>query len=278
MMIYPVPEIFKAPDFSFYPSDNWPDFEYWFMQTITEDELRSIGRVYLPILFTAYFKRNGYGSSEGVATLQRFIDTIPTGMKYFTIVQYDDGTLVDWKDKDVKVFAMSGKPKGCIPIPLVCQPHSFSFPKIEKDILVSFVGRVTDSSREIILNWGRNMDRDDIYVSSLPHTMKEYCNILARSKFVFCPRGYGASSFRIAETYQYFGRPIIFKQAMDTIFSCPYSLQFDYIKFHDLDQILYRYLTPDQYESTDDIKIKAKELYSFEGVKNIILTGLWDLL
>lgn len=277
MKIYPVPVEFRTPDTLFYPSDNSPDFECWFSQNLSGLDYFT-ERIYLPIFFTAYFKRYGYGKDErAIARLQDFVDTLPCDDRYFCVVQYDDGTLIDWKGKDVKIFAMSGKPDGSIPIPLVCQPHRFSFPK-NKDISLSFIGRTTDPSRETIVKWGKG--RDGCYITDAHHPMELYCSILARSEFVLCPRGYGNSSFRIAEAYQYGAMPIIFHRVDDQIFNCPISVIFTYMQAvvdADLDSLAGAKGWHWQ-QGIDYSLSEGKRLYSFEGVKQVIFSNLWDTM
>lgn len=278
MTRYPVPEIFQQPDKFLYPSDNFPDFEYWFMHGVTDDEIRLGDRVYLPILFTSYFKNNLYGKNQSaIDHLQRFVDTLPTDLKYFCVVQFDDGVLIDFKGKDVMVFAMSGKPDNCVPIPLVCQQHKFKF-HVEKDIILSFVGRVTDPARQVILDWSK-MQSNRVYVTSSPHSLEEYCRVLARSKYVLCPRGYGASSFRIAEAYQYGAYPVIMHRIEDRVFPCPVSNLYSYesLEPRDLTYLMDgigRWMPNEKFEGSIE---KGRMLYTFEGVKQLIKQGLCQI-
>lgn len=276
-MIYPVPEVFQAPDTHYYPSDNFPDFEYWLMLNIKEEELMYGDRVYLPILFTAYFKRNQYGKNQpSIDLLQRFVDTLPPDKKYFTVVQYDDGVLVDWKGKDVVVFGMSGKPENCIPIPLICQPHKYQEKEPKKDILISFVGRVTHPSRQSLMDWGVN--KSDCYISTRAHTLDQYCDILWRSQYVFCLRGYGAGSFRVCEALQYGAMPIIMKSVFDRVYMCPFSIICSYHSFSsgELDYV-YRWVKRKP-PPRAGIFNAYQQYYTFEGVKKTIFNSLWNLL
>lgn len=276
MKRYLCPSEFQVPDRFHYPQDNAPDFEYWFMTSMMEDEAQPSERVYLPILWTSYFKRHGYGLNKSdIAPLQEFVDTLPQDCKYFTVVQYDNGTLVDWKGKDVMVFAMSGKPENCIPIPLVCQPHNYQPKEYKKDILISFVGRITHPIRQTIIDWGQN--KSDCYFSSKVHSLTDYCDILARSRFVICARGYGASSFRACEAMQYGAMPIIIRHYEDNIYMCPFSCIFDYVDFkkEDLDSI-YNWLRQGSIPFAGQWDAYQR-YYTFEGVKKTILQGLWDL-
>lgn len=275
MTRYPVPEIFQMPDMFPYPSDNLPCFEYWLMKNLTDDEIMLGDRIYLPILFTPYFKANLYGKNQAaIDHLQRFVDTLPTDLKYFCVVQFDDGVLIDFKGKDVMVFAMSGKPDNCVPIPLVCQQHKFKF-EVERDILISFVGRVTDSTRQNILDWGRTQS-SKFYITSSNHSLEEYCKVLARSKYVLCPRGYGSSSFRIAEAYQYGASPLILHRGSDRVFPCPVSNMYSYYRdiYFSMEEIVrfVKRVFPDKSAIEE-----GKMLYTFEGVKQLIKQGLCQI-
>jgi hypothetical protein len=99
---------------------------------------------------------------------------------------------------------MSGQPMD-YPLPLICQPHSFQFTE-QRDLLMSFVGANNHPIRDhLIRNYGQ---LSGSYVTSQRHSLREYCKILARSKFALCPRGYGPTSFRIMEALQYGAIPV----------------------------------------------------------------------
>lgn len=189
-----------------YPEDNEYEFERWFFENTQAHELIGKPRAYLPVFWTAYWCNNGYGKKTGAAKrLQHFIDSLPRNKQYWTICQYDDGPMVDFKDLDIKIFGMSG---GRIdyPIPLLCQPHKYEFPGIKKDIFCSFIGSDTHPIRRELVKEFEG--KPDCFVTLKKHKMEDYCRILARSVFALCPRGYGKSSFRIAESLQYGCTPI----------------------------------------------------------------------
>lgn len=96
-MIYRVPSQFQPKHPLKYPPDNHTEFERWFHLNFRPT--KNIGRTYLPIYWTAYYCKNGYGTRPNeLAQLQRFIDTLPED-KYFTICQYDDGILMIFQRK-----------------------------------------------------------------------------------------------------------------------------------------------------------------------------------
>lgn len=275
MRIYNVPATFQLPDLAPYPTDNTPDFEHWFWKNYNPVRFPT-DRVYLPIMFTAYFKSHQYGKNKGaIDRLQDFVDSLPEGDKYFCIVQYDDGTLIDWKGKDVRVFAMSGKPEGSIPIPLVCQRHSYQFDNTSRDIPVSFVGRITNPIRKTIVDYGKRRSSSVACLTDRPHSLQAYCDILSRSKVVLCPRGYGASSFRIAEALQYGAMPMIISNEEDKIFPCPVSCIYTYGIFDDSSMEDIMFLASGLSQPTTG---SYERIYSFEAVKRIIYNSLWDTL
>lgn len=248
-----------------YPSDNLHEFERWFFDNTQPDEVT--GRTYLPIFWTAYWVNNGYATKErGRNHLQRFIDSLPRDKKYFTICQYDDGPIVDFKDLDITVFGMSG---GRIdyPIPLLCQPHGYKF-DCKRDIFASFVGGDTHPIRKELV---KQFDgKKDCFVSLKKLPLKEYCNIMARSVFALCPRGYGKSSFRIVEAIQYGAIPVYVSDE----FVLPYNNEFPgliaKIDSSVCDLVYDHGCSTHAARLKQDIE-KVKQQYTYEGCKKSIL-------
>jgi FkbM family methyltransferase len=184
-----------------YPSDNKLIFEEWFYQ----QPLLNVERSYLPVFWTSYYCKNGYHHNKrAIAKLQQFLDRLDKTKRYYTIVQYDDGILNNLDGLDIKVLAMSGS-RIDYPLPLICQPHQFLM-NLDKDIKVSYIGANNHPIREKIIRLYK--DKPDHYISDKPHSLLEFCRVLARSRYVLCPRGYGKTSFRIMEALQYGAVPI----------------------------------------------------------------------
>lgn len=199
-----VPSYFRPKAMFQYPPDNEIDFERWYFDNFRKENIRS--RIYLPIMWTAYLVKNNYGKSiRALKKLQEFINTLDTTKKYYTIVQYDDGPVVDLSGIDIKVYSMSGKPMD-YPLPLISMPHHYEF-DIDRDIFASFVGRKTHPIRSKMME-ALNGKRE-YYISSNQHSLHDYCKILSRSVFGLCPRGYGINSFRVQECLQYGAIPVI---------------------------------------------------------------------
>lgn len=256
---------FRVKQAHSYPEDNAHEFERWFYDNTQPDEIT--GRTYLPIFWTAYWTNNGYGAKEKSRNnLQRFIDSLPRDKKYFTICQYDDGPMVDFKDIDIVVFGMSG---GRIdyPIPLLCQPHGYKF-DCKRDIFASFVGGDTHPIRKELVK--QFTGKKDCHVSFKKLPLKEYCNLMARSVFALCPRGYGKSSFRIAEAIQYGAIPVYVSDE----FVLPYNDDFPGLiakADSNVCDLVYDYGCSTH---TAELRLRieaAKKDYTYEGCKEKIL-------
>jgi len=206
-MIQTVPEMFQPHIRVEYPPDNKQIFEEWFFHNVKEVPG---DRVYLPVFWCSFLVNNDYGNGRKMHDLQAYIDGLDRSKKYFTITQYDDGPLVDFKDLDIKVFGSGGGRIDC-PIPLVCMPHPYPFKKInhlERKYLACFIGSITHPMRQHMIDAIPLGQRHRYYISTKPHTIEQFCEVMNDSVFALCPRGYGKTSFRICEALQYLTIPI----------------------------------------------------------------------
>jgi len=268
-----VPGKFQVRDTHFYPPDNNNPFEEWFYKNVKPEEITG-DRLYLPIFFTGYFKKYDFGKDKaGLDQLQVFVDSLDRSKKYFTICQFDDGTMVDWKDLDIRVFSMCGEPVH-YPLPLLCMPHNQST-ATTKDIFCSFVGKVTHPIRRQMIN--ALQGKEGYYISTRLHPLRGYCDILARSVFALCPRGYGISSFRILESMQQGAIPIYCSDTYIIPHDVPfeqYGVLIDEADIPLIDEIL-RSFTPDQIAHKQmRLKEVYNEYYTFEANKHLILKNI----
>jgi len=198
-----VPEEFRPHIKINYPEDNLEIFEEYYQRTFMP--IQGQRRIYLPVLWTSYYVNNEYGKNkEALKRLQKFLDKLDKNVPYYTIVQYDDGILNDISHLDLYVFAMSG-PKVDYPLPLICQPHNVFSDNTERDIIANFVGSRSHPVRDRLLTLENT---PGFYINTQRHSLPDYCRVLARSIFTLCPRGYGQTSFRIAEGLQYGSIPV----------------------------------------------------------------------
>lgn len=266
----PIPANLRPAQLSHYPPDNTHPFERWYMDGYTDADERE--RLYLPIQWTALYCNNNYGACNKTKLhIQSFLDTLDRHKKYYTIVQYDDGILNNISHLDIRVIAMSG-PRIDYPIPLLSMPHQFEFDS-KKDIFASFVGRITHPIRYTMVS--QLKDKAGYYISTKAHSLHDYCEILARSKYALCPRGYGQSSFRIQESIQYGAVPVYISDE----FVMPYDLHtFPFgipIKYNtDTDIGFYLKSCDDGYPVMKTIVDRNKSMFTYPGCKTEILNYL----
>lgn len=187
------PEKFITKTNHTYPPGNDVIFEEYFYENFIKSNINT-DRIYLPILWTNLYISRNYATQD-MSDLQQFLDELPRDKKYFTIIQWDDGIKNDLKDLDIEIFGSGGV--GSYPIPLINKPHT----KIErnKDIFASFVGVI--NGRHIIREKLKEvlMNKNGYYISE-SSGFWSFKEVMEKSIFSLCPRGYGKTSFRINES------------------------------------------------------------------------------
>lgn len=199
-----------------YPPYNQMIFEEYFYNYYVSNNIKT-DREYLPIIWTNYYLSKNYGQSS-MEDLQTFLYSLDKSKKYFTIVQWDDGILNDINHLDILVFGQGGGGKasdapnfigniGNVEIPLNNLPSDNINKNRERDILCSFMGVIEGRHpiREKMKNILSNFEDIKIYNSVEYNKFK---NLMETSIFSLCPRGYGATSFRINESLMYGTIPI----------------------------------------------------------------------
>ena len=178
--------------------------------------------VYLPIQWTAYHGSHHYG--QYTADLQIYyreiISQIPNA-KFFTIVQWDGGALVElpnctvfscspaqgdnWAPiPDVDGWKQTGDKGEYVPIPVLCDPHpvtKITDPKYK----ASFVGRRTDGIRDKMFQELEDVEGFCLKrhnSAGLENSTHAFRSLMDDSIFALCPRGYGPTSFRFYEAIQ----------------------------------------------------------------------------
>jgi len=193
-----IDERFRPKSLLTYPPNNEKLFEEFFYDEFIKTTFLT-ERIYLPIFWTNYYISKNYGK-DNLDDLQLVINNLDKTKKYFTIVQYDDNILNNLNDLDILIFAQGGYGKyknKTYPIPLNCQINNYDYDVKEKDIFCSFVGRKTHKIRNIIFDKFKN--NEEYFISeSIDYEL--FKNIMNRSAFSMCPRGYGLTSFRISES------------------------------------------------------------------------------
>ena len=121
-----------------YPSRNIKqNFEAYFYEYFKKSKFDS-GHTYIPIQWTNYLVQNNYGKNiDGLKTFLR--ENLNSSKKYFTIVQYAGGPLVELEN--TLIFSMGGtfntkipKSSEVIPLPLIYNSESNVIKDLEKNI------------------------------------------------------------------------------------------------------------------------------------------------
>lgn len=255
-----------------YPDDNFLVFEKWYAENFKEKTERQ----YLGIQWTAFHVSHNFGNDlNAIQSLQNYIDSLDRTKKYYTICQFDLGCMVDFKDLDIKVYAMAGG-RADYRIPLICQKHKFEFNQ-HKTLLANFVGRPTHPIREKVIK--SLSSKQGCYISEAKHDLSAYCSLMASSVFGICPRGFSATSFRIMEALQYGAIPVYISDE----FFIPHNVPFNYYgvlvkesEIDNLDEILRSIPESEIKEKQSRLKEVFDSLYTFEGTRKLILEDLKD--
>lgn len=253
-----------------YPPENEVLFERWFTHHYLGDVSE---REYLPIHFTAYQVNNCYGEDAvAMKRLQDYVDTLPRNKKYFVLCQYDNGVGIDWKGKDVLEFNMSLNGENMYPLPLLCQPHSFSFTGLPKLYIANFIGNRTHPIRNQL---EQLQNKEGYYLSFNNHNIQDYCKVMYQSIFTLCPRGFGKNSFRIVEAMQYGSIPVY----ISDVFIHPHNIDFNSYGFTIAEGVdVFEYMsgiTPLQiYEKQEKLKLYYDKLYTYQANFDLIIEHL----
>lgn len=211
-MIQETPKNFIVHTNHTYPPFNNIIFEDYFYNYMITNNIET-ERIYLPILWTNFYLSRGNGDGD-MSDLQKFISSLDRSKKYYTVLQYDDGILQNLSDLDILVFCSGGGGMKNVPeknlgisIPLMCRPNPNINKNKKRDILAGFVGALN----------GRHVVRDKMaselqnkkgVVVLQQYGYEMFSDVMERSIFSLCPRGYGATSFRICESLQYGSIPV----------------------------------------------------------------------
>ena len=173
-----------------------------------KEELES-DYIYIPIQWTSWHINPGGEYGQNTQPLINFCNQLTEkhpDEKFFTVVQYDGGTLVPIDN--CRIFASSGyfsSPLGknsvYEPIPLICDPHGGDSKEV-REYKVGYVGRDTHPIR-VKMNKVLSHLPQYKFVVNLDYNRTEvFRDILYNSVFALSPRGFGPASFRMYEAIQ----------------------------------------------------------------------------
>jgi len=176
-------------------------------------------RKLIPIHWTAVYNyrvKEGLGSNTPNGHLRQklrdYLDSLPKDEKYFIVCTHDDAPS-ETLPPDTQVFAAGGNSNRIdVHIPLTCGPHNDIIDPI-RIIPMSFVGSITHSIRQNLLMSVNGKPGVFLQVSEWQENISEektqnFKHITQNSMFSLCPRGYGATSYRLYEAMQLGAVPV----------------------------------------------------------------------
>ena len=210
----------KRVDAKYPPYHDGPHLEEYFVaKYFNEFEKTDNKRLFLPIHWTAVFNHRvseGLGpSTENYALRQKLfkiISTLPQDLEYFTVSTHDDAPQGNFPVNTKHFYAGGNSTIGTDAIPLVCSQLKFENDP-QKLIFCSFVGSATNPVRNNLLRYFH--ERDGYLINAFhwrpdvtEDQQKLFLDCTSRSRFALCPRGYGATSYRLYEAMQLGAIPI----------------------------------------------------------------------
>jgi len=283
--------LFNCPNKDTYPPfKNGLYLEEYFFQKI-QNEAPKLKRKYIPVKWTNFQIEGWFHSKK--EDMQKLLDewvrNNPSENGYFTVVQYDDGPLLNLPNNTIIYGACSGN----LPIPLIYQDINNTLMNIpkksfsEKQILCSFVGNITSNNvlpnvREVMTNaLGKNTNflfyKSGGWTPSVNIDLqKKFVNITINSKFALAPRGYGRGSFRFFECFQLGTIPIYLWNDIEWL---PFKNEIDYNKLcisihisqiNELEKKLLS-ISEDEYNKMFEYYREVKHLFELDGMTNQII-------
>jgi len=174
----------------------------------TKQELES-EYIYIPIQWTSWHINPGGEYGQNTRPLIDFCNQLTEkhpDEKFFTVVQYDGGTLVPIDN--CRIFASSGdfsSPLGknsvYEPIPLLCDPHDGA-PNEVREYKVGYAGRDTHPLRVKMNQILSHLPQYKFAINLDNNRTESFRYILYNSVFALSPRGFGPASFRMYEAIQ----------------------------------------------------------------------------
>jgi hypothetical protein len=266
--------------------------EYFYEYIVAHKDKIESHRVYIPVFWTNLQIHPAFDTQKHnyQALLSIALSKMPTGTKYFTIVQHDDG--IKFKlEGDVLVF---GACTGNIPLPLIYEDTNETLvgrraesntEMNEKKYLASFIGSQTHTLRRKMKE--SLVNKTDIILgvqekwsAAVPQTQAEkFIEVTLNSKFCLAPRGYGRSSFRFFEAILLNTIPVYFWDDKEWL---PYKELLDYSKFavsiHENDiPKTYEILQSISDENYTNMLIelnRVKRYFTLEGMSEYILAKI----
>ena len=195
-------------------------------------------RKLIPVHWTAvynYRAKEGFGVNSPNTKLRndlkRYLKDLDPKEKYFVVCSHDDAPAEELPP-DTIVFGAGGNSNRIdVPIPLTCGAHN-DIADFVRTIPLSFVGSLTHPLRNVMCQ--SLQGKQGVFISATEwspevETQKIdlFKQVTQRSIFSLCPRGYGATSYRLYESMQLGAIPVY----MSDKHLLPWSDELDWSEF-----------------------------------------------
>ena len=208
----------ERSDAAYPPYHKGEYLEEYFVNRFSDNQNQA-SRLLIPVHWTAVFNycvKSGLGQGtknwELRNKLFNKIAALPNDLEYFTVSTHDDAPQGEFPPNTKHFYAGGNSSIGTDPIPLVCSALNFDLDP-QKLIFCSFVGSATNNVRNHAL---QQLHSKDGYLINAFHWQPDvsqdqqnlFLNCTSRSRFTLCPRGYGATSYRLYEAMQLGSIPV----------------------------------------------------------------------
>ncbi len=265
--------------------------EEYFVDKFEQADTENNKRLLIPVYWTAVFN---YKASDGLGPetenyrlrqkLFNIISDLPKDAKYFTVSTHDDAPQGNFPTDTKHFYAGGNSSIGTDPIPLICS----SFKNVsdpQKLCFASFVGSATNPIRNHAL---QALSKKEGYAIQGYHwrpdvtadQQKLFIDLTSRSRFTICPRGYGATSYRMYEAMQLGSIPVYISDKH----MLPWRDELSWTKlavvahpsedYSELDNHLKAMTETEVRKMQQEIKDKYEMYFSIPGVYNQILRRL----
>jgi hypothetical protein len=286
--------LIKAEAPAYPPYHTGPYLEEYFVHYYFKnlEKFKNVKHQYIPVIWTEMYLH----AASLVDELQENLNNLDQTNFYFTVSQHDDAPFQKLPPNTLN-FSAGGNQPNTIPIPLICSPIP-DIGDIQKDVFCSFVGSITAPMQ----GWGLvshnlRMKMLETLVDKPEYVLKPkswtnevkkdrqdlFLDLTKRSKFTLCPRGYGATSFRLYEAMQLKSVPVyIYHEKphlpfVDRINWNDICVLINIDEIDQLDQKL-KNITDEQYSNMlDNIEKAYLKYFTLEGMCNGILETLENL-
>jgi len=261
--------------------------EYVYEYLISKKDEIQTDLVYIPVFWTNLQIHSGFLAMKNNYNilLQSYFQKMPKDTKYFTIVQHDDGPLLQLPPHTI-VF---GACTGTIPLPLIYEDtnqlllQTTRISTQQKDFLASFIGTTTTHPlREKLSTYISNKNKFYYYTRDkwsegvVEEDKRRFIEVTMRSMFCLAPRGYGRSSFRFFEAMLMDIIPVYFWNDFEWL---PYKELLDYSKFsisihqseiHNVEEKL-RGVSEEEYRNMMEELRRVRHYFTLEGMSEYIV-------